>query len=100
MYATHRMGDYPGYGRLGYQRGQGLLFAIEVSEVASLALERFDVGDKILHAHAAQVLISLNLMKDRSPHRHLVGAVCGWSLPAFEGGCGRDPLETRLWSAW
>ncbi len=55
-----------------------------VSEVASLALERFNVNDKILHAHAAQVLIGLNLMKDRAPDWHLVGAVRGWSLRTVE----------------
>jgi hypothetical protein len=55
-----------------------------VSKVASLALERFNVDDKILHAHAAQVLIGPDLMKDRAPDRHLVGAVCGWSLRTFE----------------
>ena len=52
--------------------------------MASFALERFNVGDKVLHAHAAQVLIGLDLMKDRAPDWHLVGAVCGWSLRAFE----------------
>ena len=37
----------------------------EVSALASLALERFSVGDEILHAHTAQVLIGLNEMKHR-----------------------------------
>ena len=50
----------------------------------SLALERFDVDDEILHSHAAQILIGLDLMKDRAPDRHLVGAVRGWSLRTFE----------------
>jgi hypothetical protein len=50
----------------------------------SLALERFNISDKILHAHAAQVLIRVNLMKDRAPDRHLVRAVRGWSLRTFE----------------
>jgi hypothetical protein len=52
--------------------------------VASFALKRFNVGDKVLYAHAAQVLIGLNLMKDRAPDRHLMGAVCGRSLRTFE----------------
>jgi len=60
-------------------RGAGV-----VSEVASFALERFNVGDKVLYADAAQVLIGLNLMKDWAPDRHLVRAVRGWSLRTFE----------------
>jgi hypothetical protein len=52
--------------------------------VASLALERFNVSDEILHTHAAKVLIGLDLMKDRTPDRHLVRAVRGWSLRTFE----------------
>ena len=52
--------------------------------MASLALERFNVGEKVLHAHAAQVLIGLDLMKDRTPDRHLVGAVRNSILRTFE----------------
>ena len=52
--------------------------------MASLALERFNVSDEILHTHAAKVLIGLDLMKDRTPDRHLVRAVRGWSLRTFE----------------
>ena len=49
-----------------------------------LALNRLQILDKVLQANVAQVLIKLDLVENRSPHRHPLRAVSGEEFVSTE----------------